>query len=108
MVKVWADSAYRGLEEWVQATLGWELEVVRKPWAGLRGVWVPEGADPPSLAIGRGFQVLPRRWVVERTLGWLGRERRLAKDYEFLPETEEAWIYAGMVRLMARRLARAP
>jgi putative transposase len=51
---------------------------------------------------------LPRRWVVERTFGWLGRNRRLSKDYEFLPETEEAFIYVGMVRLMLRRLARTP
>jgi hypothetical protein len=46
--------------------------------------------------------------VVERTFGWLGRNRRLSKDYEFLPETEEAFIYLGMVRLMLRRLAQTP
>jgi putative transposase len=53
----------------------------------------------------RGFQVLPRRWVVERTFGWLGRQRRLSKDYEVLPATSEAWIYLAMTRLMLRRLA---
>ncbi len=52
-----------------------------------------------------GFQVLPRRWVVERTLGWLGRYRRLSKDYELLPEVSESMIYAAMVRLMLGRLA---
>ena len=52
-----------------------------------------------------GFQVLPRRWVVERTLGWLGRYRRLSKDYELLPEVSESMIYAAMVRLMLHRLA---
>jgi putative transposase len=52
-----------------------------------------------------GFQVLPRRWVVERTLGWLGRYRRLSKDYELLPEVSESMIYVAMVRLMLRRLA---
>jgi putative transposase len=50
---------------------------------------------------------LPRRWVVERTFSWLGQNRRLSKDYERLPETGEAFIYAAMSRLMARRLARS-
>jgi putative transposase len=54
------------------------------------------------------FQVLPRRWVVERTFAWLGRQRRLSKDYEALPETGEAWIYNTMTGLMLRRLARSP
>lgn len=51
-----------------------------------------------------GFKVLPRRWVVERTFGWLGRYRRLSKDYQLLPEVSESMIYAAMVRLMLRRL----
>ncbi len=54
----------------------------------------------------KGFQVLPHRWVVERTLGWLNRYRRLSKDYEGLPETSESMIYASMIHLMVRRLAR--
>jgi putative transposase len=57
---------------------------------------------------GSGFQVLPRRWVVARTFAWLGRYRRLSKDYEKLPETTEAWIHAAMTGLMLRRLARTP
>ena len=52
-----------------------------------------------------GFVVLPRRWVVERALGWLGRWRRLAKDYEELPEVSEAMVTVAMVRLMLHRLA---
>ena len=56
----------------------------------------------------KGFAVLPRRWVVERTFGWLYRFRRLSKDYEVLPETSEAWIYAAMVWIMLQCLARNP
>jgi putative transposase len=57
---------------------------------------------PPN----KGFQVLPRRWVVERTFSWPDQKRRMSKDYERLPETSEAFIYVAMSRLMARRLAR--
>jgi transposase len=85
---------------WIEATLGWTVEVVRKP---PRRVWVQEGVEPPPMPT--GFQVLPRRWVVERTFAWLGRNRRLSKDYEFLPATTEAWIYLAMSHLMVRRLA---
>ena len=53
------------------------------------------------------FEVLPRRWVVERTFAWLSQARRLSKDYERLPETSEAMIYGAMSRLMLRRLTRA-
>ncbi len=53
-----------------------------------------------------GFKVLPRRWVVERTLAWIGRYRRLSKDYEYHPQTSETMIYAAMTNLMLRRLAR--
>ena len=68
----------------------------------------PKFAEPRSrqpLRTEAGFQVLPRRWVVERTFGWLGRYRRLSKDYELLPEVSEAMIYSAMVRLMLNRLA---
>jgi putative transposase len=54
-----------------------------------------------------GFQVLPKRWVVERTFSWTNQNRRMSKDYERLTETSEAFIYVAMTRLMARRLARS-
>jgi transposase len=50
------------------------------------------------------FTVLKRRWIVERTFAWLGRNRRLSKDDEYWPATNEAWLYLGMCRLLLRRL----
>jgi transposase len=90
--------------EWVAAELGWRVEAVQHPTAGVRVVWVAPGQEPPALP--SGFRVLKRRWMVERTIAWLGRNRRLSKDYEALPASEEAWIYAASVRLLLRRLAR--
>lgn len=107
MTKVWGDGAYRGLKNWVQAALGWDLEIVQHWWTGRRHVLVPKDQEPPPQPIPSGFHVLPRRWVVERTFAWLARNRRLAKDYEALPETEEAWIYLAMTRLMLYRCASA-
>jgi transposase len=102
---LWVDAGYRGrFVDWVQTTLAWSVEVVQHWWTGVRAVWVAEGAEPPTIPT--GFQVLPRRWVVERTFAWLGRHRRLSKDYEALSSTEEAWISLAMIRLMVARLAR--
>jgi len=63
---------------------------------------VLEGQEPPEIPA--GFQVLSRHWVVECTFAWLGKLRRLSKDYEALPETSEAWIYTAMSCHMLRRL----
>ena len=85
---IWADGGCRGqLADWAASLSGWVLEIVQRPRDSHR------------------FAVLPRRWVVERTLAWLGRCRRLSKDYyEALPETSETWIYVAMIHLMLRRL----
>ncbi len=84
------------------------------PYAGVRGVWVRESEEVPELPREEGFKPLPKRWVVERTFAWLGRNRRLAKDYGqpsgYLvqnPRVSEAWVYLGMLRLLVKRLARA-
>jgi putative transposase len=98
---LWVDSAYQGsFKDWVEQTLRWTVDVVKRP---SRWVWVPADQEPPETP--RGFQVLPRRWVVERTLGWLGRWRRTSKDYEYLPATSECVIYLPMIHIMLRRLA---
>jgi len=93
------------------------VEVVRKPkkplpenlakrWAE---EWTKEGkkVDWQRLMPTRGFRVLGRRWVVERTFSWIGHNRRMVKDYERLCATGEAFVYAAMSGLMVRRLARA-
>ena len=87
--KIFADGGYRGeLVEWVQQNLKVVLEIVLK------------------LGDQKGFQVLPKRWVVERTFAWIARNRRLARDYERLAQSSEAFIYVAMIRLGLRRLAR--
>jgi transposase len=100
MELLWADGAYTGgFREWLRRRLGWRVEV---PHHRDRQLWRYGLEEKP-----RGFQVLPRRWVVERTFAWLGLSRRFSKDYERLPETSEAMIYGAMSRLMLRRLAQA-
>jgi putative transposase len=86
--KIWADGAYKGdLIQLVKDTLGAVLEVVERE-AGQKG-----------------FQVLPKRWVVERTFAWFGWYRRLSKDYERLLECSESIIYLASIRMMLKRLA---
>jgi len=102
---LWVDSAYqRGFKDGVEQTRGWTVAVVKRP---SRWRWVGPGQEPPEVPpeVPRGFVVLPRRWVVERTFGWLGRWRRTSKDYEYLPQTSECVIYLAMIRVMLRRLA---
>ena len=99
---LWVDAGYQGTAvTWIEQSLGLTVTVVRKPRRWMR---VPVDHEPPPMPT--GFQVLPRRWVVERTFAWLGRYRRLSKDYEALPATEEAWIHLAMSSLMLARLAR--
>ena len=92
--KIWADGGYRGaLSDWLfslrcgRGRHRVRLEIVEKN---------PDGK----------FAVLPKRWIVERTFAWLGRSRRLSKDYEALCETTQTLIFIAMIQLMIRRLAR--
>ena len=86
---IWVDGAYRGpLLDWVAQRFRFRVQPI-----------LPPGGQ-------KGFVVVARRWVVERTFAWLGLHRRLAKDYERLPASSEAFIYIAMTRIMLRRLAR--
>lgn len=89
LVRIWVDGGFSGEDflHWVIDTFRWILEVVPRP----------EGAQ--------GFVLLPKRWTVERTYGWLHWCRRLNVDYERLPASSEAFIHIAMIRLMLRRLA---
>jgi putative transposase len=89
--KIWADHAYNGdLAAWLRAAYGIDLEVVEH---------APDQ---------KGFAVLPRRWVVERTIAWLGRNRRLSKDYEHSAAAMETWCYLASISLLLRRLRPNP
>ncbi len=84
---IWADGGYAGKRiEWTWELGRWVLEIVKR-------------SDDV-----RGFQVLPKRWIVERTFSWFGHYRRLSKDYETLTESSESMIYLAMIHLMVRRL----
>ena len=99
---LWVDAGYTGAAvRRVTQAEGLAVQVVHRPRRWFR---VPADQEPPPMP--KGFQILPRRWVVERTFAWLGRWRRLSKDYEELPATEEAWIYCAMAMLMLARLAK--
>jgi putative transposase len=100
---VWLDAGYNGSgkgKDWIEKEFGWTTQIVKPP---PRRVIVAADVEPAPRP---AFTVLPRRWVVERSLAWLGQSRRLSKDYERLCETSEALIYATMSRLMVRRLAK--
>ena len=87
LLKIMADQGYTGeLLEWVTKSFGWILEIV-------------------SRVVGiAGFNVLPKRWIVERTFGWFNFQRRLAKDYELLPCCSEAMIRLSMIRIMLNKI----
>jgi putative transposase len=107
--KGWVDSGYTGTgRAWIEQAMGWEVEVVR-PAPRPRGMWVwPELAITQEMRARfrrpKGFRPLPRRWVGERTLAWIGRYRRMSKDYEFLPSSSQSMGHLTMIRLLLRRL----
>ena len=100
--KLWVDNGYQGEDlHRIAERYGKDLEVVKRPPGRVRvyneewkAEWIP---------VERGFTVLPRRWVVERTFSWIGKYRRMSKDYEYLAKTSETMIYLCMTRTMIRR-----
>jgi len=113
------DAGHRGEDngaDWVEKTLEWNVEIVQRPkklapeevlmrWAA---EWAKEGGRLAQTVAPQGlYVVLPRRWVVERTLSWIEQQRRMSKGYERLCASGEALVYACMIRLMTRRLVRA-
>ena len=86
LARPWVDGAYPAAVAFAAAYAGIALDVVTRP-AGTKG-----------------FVVVPRRWVVERTFAWLGRYRALGKDYEATTQSSEAWIYLAMTHVMLKRL----
>ena len=85
--RIWADGGYAGqLVEWAKTTGEWVLDIVKR-------------SDDA-----KGFEVLPKRWIVERTLAWINRDRRHSKDCETLPESSENMIYISMINLTLHRL----
>ena len=97
-----ADRAYRGQRRrtWVADEGGWPLESGERP---RRWGWYPLAVEPPPMP---AFTVRPRRWVVARTIAWIGRYRRRSKDDEYRPERREALSYLARRRRRLRRLAR--
>ena len=100
---LWQDAAYNGkkLNEYIHSK-NWTVQTIkrsRSQFCIIEGQFLVEIEKPK-------FEILPRRWVIERTFGWFSRYRRLSKDYEFSPDTSENMIYLAMIRNMLRRLTR--
>lgn len=87
---IFGDSAYgrKGLPQWVKETFGWTLQTILRPVQA------------------KGFVLLPKRWIVERTFAWIVRYRRHSRDYEKKAENSEALIQMTMIAIMTKRLAR--
>lgn len=105
------DGGYQGQwAQWVREFIGWSVDVITRKKIYSRGLWWPKDQPLPdwyfaAVEAEKGFKALPRRWVVERTFAWLSFQRRLNRDYDFLPETTAACIHIASCRLMIRRLA---
>ncbi|MFD7409113.1 IS5 family transposase [Streptomyces sp. NPDC059866] len=102
---VWADQGYRGADfhTWAREATGITVEIVQRRDGGFRSTWARTGAPPREVP---NFAVVQRRCVVERSFAWLGRCRRLSKDYEYLRVNSENAIYLAMALILLRRLAR--
>jgi len=105
MEKVWVDQGYTGIgKSWIEQHMQWTVEVVER--SPRRGWIMTEDQGLVWVTLPKTFEALPRRWVVERTIAWIGRSRRMSKDYEYLTSSSEAMVYLTMLRLMLTRLAK--
>ncbi|MFD7379975.1 IS5 family transposase [Streptomyces mirabilis] len=104
---IWAHQGYRGADfhAWIRQASGITVQIVRRRDGGFRRTWAKAGAPFPEVPY---FAVVQRRWVVERRFAWLGRCRRLSKDYEYLRGNSENFICLAIAMLLLRRHARAP
>lgn len=104
ILQLWGDSHYGGtLIEWVREHFGFDIEIVRR--LGTASDALPAQTKSKAVSKKPGFQVLPRRWVVERSFSWMTRWRRLCRDHEGLPQSSEAFIKISASRRMLSRLA---
>lgn len=103
--QLWADQGSTGpLLDWIHEELGWTVEVVER--SPRRGFVATVDRQLQRVRLPAVFEPLPRRWVVEHSFAWLGRQRRMRKDYERLPSTSEALVYLTGIRLLLGRLTR--
>ena len=101
LMHLWADGGYAGrCEIAVKEATGCELEIVCRSDDAPREVWLKEGEEPP---VSEGFKLVKWRWIIERTFGWLGRYRRLSKDYEQSPASSLAWVRLALVAILIHR-----
>jgi len=107
LTHLFADHGYTGpLLDWIKEHLGWQTEIVPNEHHTSRVDWELRDGKPVKIQKPKGgFQVQKKRWIVERTFAWLIRWRRLARDYEGLPESSEAFIQIASIRLFLTRLA---
>src|SRR5947207_4779910 len=103
---IWGDSHYGGkLREWAKEQFGWDIQTVQR--LGTASDACTIDPRPETKSSKGGFVVLPRRWVVQRSIAWITRWRRLARDHEGLPESSEAFIKLSASRRMLSHLAPA-
>lgn len=101
---IYADLGYNSkkIREYIES-LSLSLELVKRPSRKIIRIWA-EGEEPEPKDL---FTVLPKRWVVERTFAWIGRYRRMSKDYEYLTESSESMIYLAMTRSSLKKLSKS-
>ena len=100
---LWADQGYTGpLLDWIATEVSWTVEIVKR--SPRRGFLMTPDGQVQRVALPAVFEPLPRRWVLERAPAWIGRHRRMSKDYERLPSMSETLVYLTSIRLLLARL----